>query len=108
MADKKSKLVIKGHNANTLYSGNGTLEQWKDKLGGDPNEQTYYLFAVRRLGGATDGLEIKQKAMLRIPGGSYDSLGESQTIFPLDRESQSLLLELLNAPEPEEPQSERR
>jgi len=98
------KLIIAGHGGtNVLYRGEGNLGSWKEKLDGEPCEQTYYLFEASRIDGASSLLEIKNECMLWSPAdGKYISGGINEILFPLVRESGSILLGLLKDSEPEQ------
>jgi hypothetical protein len=97
---EKSKIIIYGSDTrNVFYSGDGTVDEWKEKLGGKLTEDQYYVFQVQRLElpGSAGDLRITNTAFLRTHGNrNYNALGGNEVLFPLSHEAKSMLLELIN------------
>lgn len=98
------QLIIAGHSGtNILYRGPGTLAEWKEKLdtkGIRPTELSYYLTEMSRIGGPFPLLQIQTRGLLMMPhDGSYQPIGESRTLCPLDEESRKTLLHVIDTPQ---------
>lgn len=93
----KSKLIIRGPGAGeVLYRGDGQLEQWQEKLGGKLEEPTYYVTQIKKIPGE-ELLTTNECFIMNPTDGQYYSIGVNQTLYPLDRQSKDLLLELINS-----------
>lgn len=96
---EQSKLIIHGDDARkALYCGDGTKEQWKEKLGGKLTDQCYYITQIQISSGPTIDLQTTMQGFVRNPtDGQYYSVGVNETLYPLNRESKNLLLDLINS-----------
>ena len=105
---EQSKLIIRG-SGKILYLGVGTIEQWKEKLGEKLEYDSYSLTQIEILDlGLARDLQITNQAFLKNQqDGQYYSVGINRAQCNLDRESKSLLLELINE-SPEQLEQARR
>lgn len=103
---EKSKLIIRGSSGKSLYYGEGTIGQWKEKLGGTLREDSYTITQIELLdlSASANDLQITNSAFLRNQQtGQYTALPANCAQYHLDTQSKNLLLELINSvPEQQE------
>lgn len=99
MAEQSRLIIIS--NREILYRGDGTLLEWKKRLGKEPTEKYYHLTQLRKISYSGE-LEITNCEFIKVFGGDYMAQGNNVTICPLDAQSKSMLVDFINSiPEPE-------
>lgn len=98
----KQKLII-SDNEREVYHGEGSLDDWRDRLGGNPTKDRYALCEMTRRTGSDgcDTLTIKSRIENRVRD-EYEPSVTCNVAILLNPENEALILDILDAQKKEQ------